>query len=88
MRTLRPKGEGADYQLSSYLEVIRDFRDSFTVISGLSHPDVGSSHDSIFSFLRKGWNRSPQRGENGQHDKPFELHHRYLQGRRERITLC
>jgi hypothetical protein len=26
-------------------------RDDFSVISGLSHPDVGSSHDSIFSFL-------------------------------------
>ncbi|HZK79530.1 MAG TPA: DUF1552 domain-containing protein, partial [Humisphaera sp.] len=31
--------------------VIKDFRDDFSVISGLSHPEVGSSHDSLFSFL-------------------------------------
>ena len=36
---------------SPYLEVLKDFRDDFTVISGLSHPDVGPSHDSNFSFL-------------------------------------
>src|SRR4029077_13780914 len=29
----------------------KDFRDDFTVISGLSHPDVGPSHDSNQSFL-------------------------------------
>ncbi len=46
-----PKESGSDYQLSPYLEVLKDFRDDFSVISGLSHPDVGSSHDSIFSFL-------------------------------------
>src|SRR6202023_3545464 len=34
-----------------YLEPLREFRDDFTIISGLSHPEVGSSHDSIFSFL-------------------------------------
>jgi hypothetical protein len=47
----RPQKAGADYSLSPYLEVLKDFRESFTVISGLSHPDVGPSHDSIFSFL-------------------------------------
>src|SRR5439155_21514705 len=34
-----------------YLEVLADFRNDFTVISGLSHPETGASHDSIFSFL-------------------------------------
>ena len=46
-----PEQAGKDYQLSPYLEPLQKFRDDFTVISGLSHPDVGSSHDSIFSFL-------------------------------------
>lgn len=46
-----PEKAGKDYALSPYLEVLKDHRDDFTVISGLSHPDVGASHDSIFSFL-------------------------------------
>jgi Protein of unknown function (DUF1552) len=46
-----PTKTGRDYELSPYLEVIKEFRDDFTVISGLSHPDVGPSHDSNASFL-------------------------------------
>jgi BMFP domain-containing protein YqiC len=46
-----PEKAGKDYALSPYLEVVKEFRDDFTVISGLSHPDVGASHDSNFSFL-------------------------------------
>src|SRR6187200_1444781 len=46
-----PEKTGKDYALSPYLELLKDFRDDFTVISGLSHPDVGPSHDSNFSFL-------------------------------------
>jgi len=46
-----PRAAGRDYELSPYLEVLKDFRDDFTVISGLSHPDVGPSHDSNQSFL-------------------------------------
>lgn len=46
-----PKSVGRDYELSPYLEVLKDFREDFTVISGLSHPDVGPSHDSNQSFL-------------------------------------
>jgi Protein of unknown function (DUF1552) len=46
-----PKVAGRDYELSPYLEVLKDFRDDFTVISGLSHPDIGPSHDSNQSFL-------------------------------------
>ncbi len=48
---LFPQREGRDYQLTPYLEPLRTFRDDFTIISGLAHPEVGSSHDSIFSFL-------------------------------------
>lgn len=46
-----PVQTGQDYELTPYLEPLKDLRDDFTVMSGLSHPDVGSSHDSIFSFL-------------------------------------
>ncbi len=46
-----PQKAGKDYALTPYLEVLKDFRNDTTVISGLSHPEVGSSHDSIFSFL-------------------------------------
>jgi len=46
-----PEKAGKDYPLTPYLEVLKDFRDDFTVLSGLSHPEVGHSHDSIFSFL-------------------------------------
>ena len=46
-----PKDAGRDYELSPYLEVLQEFRNDFTVMSGLSHPEVGSSHDSNFSFL-------------------------------------
>ena len=46
-----PEKDGKDYAISPYLEVVKDFREDFTVISGLSHPDVGPSHDSNYSFL-------------------------------------
>ena len=46
-----PATKGKEYELTPYLEVLKDLRDDFSVISGLSHPEVGSSHDSIFSFL-------------------------------------
>jgi hypothetical protein len=48
---LLPSQPGKDYALTPYLEILREFREDFSVISGLSHPDVGSSHDSIYSFL-------------------------------------
>ncbi|MBL8830639.1 MAG: DUF1552 domain-containing protein [Planctomycetaceae bacterium] len=46
-----PEQTGRDYTLSPYLEILKEFRNDFTVISGLSHPDVGPSHDSNQSFL-------------------------------------
>lgn len=46
-----PEQGGRDYTLSPYLETIKDLRGDFSVISGLAHPGVGSTHDSIFSFL-------------------------------------
>jgi hypothetical protein len=46
-----PEKAGKAYALTPYLEVLKDFRDDFTVVSNLAHPDVGNSHDSIFTFL-------------------------------------
>jgi hypothetical protein len=46
-----PEKAGADYEPSPYLEPLQEFRNDFSVISGLAHPDVGSSHDSLYSFL-------------------------------------
>ncbi len=46
-----PEKAGKDFALTPYLEVLKDYRNDFTVLSGLSHPEVGHSHDSIFSFL-------------------------------------
>lgn len=46
-----PKTAGRDYQATPYLELLQEFREDLTVISGLTHPDVGASHDSNDSFL-------------------------------------
>ena len=46
-----PKEPGRDYALTPYLEALKDFRENYTVISGLAHPEVGPTHDSIYSFL-------------------------------------
>ena len=46
-----PEQPGKDFQPTPYLEVLKDFRNDLSVISGLSHPEVGSSHDSVYSFL-------------------------------------
>lgn len=48
-----PKTAGTNYEFSAYLEILRDFRSDFTVISGLSHAGMGSSfaHQASASFL-------------------------------------
>ena len=48
---LFPEKTGRDYAPTPYLEILKEFRNDYTVISGLSHPGVGSTHDSIYSFL-------------------------------------
>jgi hypothetical protein len=48
---LFPDKAGKEYVNKPYLEVLNDFRSDYTIISGLSHPDIGNSHDSIYSFL-------------------------------------
>jgi hypothetical protein len=46
-----PAESGADYKLSPYLDELRDFREDFTVFSGLSHPDVVGGHSTENCFL-------------------------------------
>jgi hypothetical protein len=46
-----PAKSGKDYELTPYLEILKNVRDDFTVMSGLSHPEVASGHDSGYSFL-------------------------------------
>src|SRR5437867_5638984 len=46
-----PKTGGRDYPLSPYLEVLKEFRQDFTVFSGVSHPDVDGGHPADNCFL-------------------------------------
>ena len=46
-----PEQAGRDYELPTYLKLLEDFRDQFTVISGVSHPEVGGGHASYKSYL-------------------------------------
>jgi Protein of unknown function (DUF1552) len=48
---LNPAETGRNYQLTPYLEPLRDFRQDLTVCSGLSHPEVDGGHSSEASFL-------------------------------------
>jgi len=46
-----PAKTGREYEASPYLEVLQPLREDFTVISGLSHPEIATGHDSQYSFL-------------------------------------
>ena len=46
-----PETLGRDYELSTYLQDLAEFRNDFTVISGLSHPDVDGGHSTENCFL-------------------------------------
>jgi hypothetical protein len=46
-----PKKAGREYELTPYLEVLKEFRGDLTVFSGVSHPDVDGSHASEVCFL-------------------------------------
>ena len=50
---LFPKAEGTDYELTPYLEQIRDHRSNFTLLSGLSHPNQNGNngHASSMTWL-------------------------------------
>jgi hypothetical protein len=46
-----PRGEGAAYEPSAYLEILRDHRSLTTVFSGVSHPEVDGGHVAEKCFL-------------------------------------
>jgi len=46
-----PARTGRDFELTQYLDVVKDFRSQFTVISGTSHPNVDGGHHAERSFL-------------------------------------
>jgi hypothetical protein len=46
-----PKDSGKDYTLSPYLQLLKEHRNDFTVMSGVSHPNVDGGHPSDVSFL-------------------------------------
>lgn len=48
-----PEAAGKDYALTPYLGLLKDFRDDFTVISGLQHAGMspGFAHQASASFL-------------------------------------
>jgi hypothetical protein len=46
-----PKTTGRDYELSPYLEVLKDHRQDLTVFSGVWHPDVDGGHPADNCFL-------------------------------------
>jgi hypothetical protein len=83
-----PKEAGKDYQPSPYLEVFKDFRKDLTVISGLSHPDVGPSHDSNLSFLTAAPHPERRAGfKNSISLDQFAAEHIYGQTRFSTLTL-
>ena len=48
---LIPKQAGRDYELTPYLNLLKAFRNDFTVISGASHPEVDGGHSADKSYL-------------------------------------
>ncbi|MBC7968152.1 MAG: DUF1552 domain-containing protein [Fuerstia sp.] len=46
-----PTATGADFELTAYLDILKDFKSKMTVLSGVSHPDVDGAHEAERSFL-------------------------------------
>ncbi len=46
-----PKGSGRDYEASPYLKILEEYRNSMTVFSGVSHPEVDGGHSAEKCFL-------------------------------------
>ena len=58
---LFPKETGRGYTATPYSQVIDEFRDQFTIFSGLSHPEVDGGHASEACFLTS----TPHPGNSG-----------------------
>src|SRR5947209_8183693 len=50
-RPFFPEDVGLDYTPSPYLKLLQEHRADFTVLSGVSHPNVDGGHPSDISFL-------------------------------------
>jgi hypothetical protein len=50
-RNFFPTSAGKDYQLSPYLELLKEHRNDFTVFSGVSHPNVDGGHPADVCFV-------------------------------------
>lgn len=46
-----PTATGSDFELTAYLDHLKDFKSKMTVLSGVSHPDVDGAHEAERSFL-------------------------------------
>ncbi|MBL9173950.1 MAG: DUF1552 domain-containing protein [Verrucomicrobiales bacterium] len=46
-----PRQAGRDYEPSPYLRLLQEYRNDFTVFSGVSHPDVDGGHPADNCFL-------------------------------------
>ena len=46
-----PKTNGAAWEATPYLDVLKDFRRDMTVFSGVSHPEVDGGHHADIAFL-------------------------------------
>lgn len=46
-----PKTPGLNWELTPYLDKLKDFRKDMTIMSGVSHPDVDGGHASDIAFL-------------------------------------
>jgi hypothetical protein len=46
-----PTKAGRDYEATPYLEPLQPLREDFSVLSGLTHPEIATGHDSGYSFL-------------------------------------
>jgi len=46
-----PKQDGREYEASPYLSLLQEHRREFTVLTGVSHPNVDGGHPSDISFL-------------------------------------
>jgi hypothetical protein len=46
-----PEGDGRLYKPSEYLKLIDQYRDDYTLFSGVSHPDVDGGHHAEISYL-------------------------------------
>src|SRR5262245_47339274 len=48
---LFPEKSGPDYVSTPYLKLLEDYRRDFTLLSGVSHPEVDGGHYSEASYL-------------------------------------